>query len=77
MLMTAARKSPVHRRQRLSTADGTPAAHWLLYEDDILLLDGAPSSLERLVSRGGLKPGVDDEAEGDRRPTSARRWRRS
>jgi di/tricarboxylate transporter len=41
----------------------TPAAHWVLYEDDILLIEGEPAALERVVSRGGLKLAVDDEAE--------------
>ena len=32
----------------------TPGRNWTLYPDDTLILQGEPSALERLVSRGGL-----------------------
>ena len=33
----------------------TPAADWTLYEDDILVLEGDPHTLQRVVSRAGLE----------------------
>jgi di/tricarboxylate transporter len=44
----------------------TPAAHWVLYADDVLLLEGEPAALERLVARAGLRLAAAEQetAEG-------------
>jgi di/tricarboxylate transporter len=48
----------------------TPAAHWVLYADDVLLLEGEPAALERLVARAELRlaAGTDAPADGAAQP---------
>jgi di/tricarboxylate transporter len=38
-----------------------PTAHWTLYPDDILLLQGEPAALERVVARANLQLASDEE----------------
>ena len=44
----------------------TPSPNWTLYADDVLLLQGDPGALERVVSQGELQlVGGEDEVEAD------------
>lgn len=42
-----------------------PASHWTLYAEDVLLLQGEPAALERLVARANLELLATDEAPQD------------
>jgi di/tricarboxylate transporter len=39
----------------------TPSSHWTLYADDVLLLQGDPAALERVVARAGLELATQDK----------------
>ena len=44
----------------------TPSPNWTLYADDVLLLQGDPSALERVVAQGELQlAGGEDEGAGE------------
>jgi di/tricarboxylate transporter len=47
----------------------TPADHWTLHADDVLLLEGEPSALETVIAQGKLKLETDENPkEGKRAP---------
>jgi di/tricarboxylate transporter len=49
----------------------TPSPNWELYADDVLILQGEPAALERVVAQAGLRlAGSEHEAAGER-PTDA------
>jgi di/tricarboxylate transporter len=46
----------------------TPAEHWALQADDVLLLEGEPSALEKVIAQGKLKLQSDEATAADKRP---------
>ncbi|HEU4616546.1 MAG TPA: SLC13 family permease [Gammaproteobacteria bacterium] len=48
----------------------TPADHWTLHADDVLLLEGEPSALETVIAQGKLKLESDENPGGDEKRSS-------
>ena len=42
-----------------------PASHWMLYPDDVLILQGEPAALERVMARARLKLATKEVSRGD------------